>query len=488
MESVTKTHAEKVAASVAASTASAPRVAIIDDDALVRRLEEVWLTDAGVSVQTFTTGGAALAAIDSTFDAIVVDLGLEDMPGLHVVEHLRARGIDAPIVVVTAAREIETAVAAMRAGAYDYMTKPIDGPRLVAAVKRASERQVLARRVAGLQKELEAQRPSRSLVGDSAAMRAVSEQIERIKDSDVTVCILGESGTGKEVVARAIHESGKRLKGPFVAINCGAIPAALQESELFGHERGAFTGAANQHKGRFEQARGGTLFLDELGEMSPATQAALLRTLQERTIRRVGGTVDVPIDVRILCATHRDLEAEVRAGRFREDLYFRLFVFPIRLPALRDRRDDLPMLVTHLLKRLSVETGRRVDRVAPDALEAMTRHAWPGNVRELQNVLHRAVLSCDGDEIRLRDLPAELRTTMLPALPLGVGDDAIHHRLDGTIAAAPPIDDDGSVCLRELERRAIERALKRSNGRVEQAAKLLGIGRATLYRRLAEVS
>jgi DNA-binding NtrC family response regulator len=283
-----------------------------------------------------------------------------------------------------------------------------------------------------------------------------------VLDSDVNVCAFGESGTGKELVARALHDAGRRRAGPFVALNCGAIPATLQESELFGHERGAFTGASGQHRGRFEQAQRGTLFLDEIGEMSSSTQTSLLRTLQERVVRRVGGSQDIPVDVRIVCATHRDLEAEVAADRFRQDLFYRLVVYPIRVPPLRERLDDLPLLVGHFLRRFRKDVGRSIDRVTPEALELLARHDWPGNVRELENVIHRAMLSCEPDVLDVASLPPLLRQPREPA--------------------AAPL---GTLSLAALERDAIRQALQRAGGNVTHAAKLLGLGRATLYRRLA---
>jgi DNA-binding NtrC family response regulator len=303
-------------------------------------------------------------------------------------------------------------------------------------------------------------------------------QVERVVESDVTVCIYGESGTGKELVARAIHTGGPRQLGPFVAINCAAIPASLQESELFGHERGAFTGATQLHRGRFEQAHGGTLFLDEIGEMNSATQASLLRTLQERTIRRVGGSEEIPIDVRIVCATHRDLRAEVAARRFREDLYFRLVVYPIRVPALRERRDDIPLLVGHFLRELRGDVGREVSRINPETLDALARYPWPGNVRELMNVVHRSMLACRGDQIEIADLPSDVRKYASRATPDPKNGVAAQR------AQATETEEE-IITLRELERQAIARALRRTRGNVGQAARLLGIGRATLYRRLA---
>jgi DNA-binding NtrC family response regulator len=295
-------------------------------------------------------------------------------------------------------------------------------------------------------------------------MREVARKIERVVQSDVTVAVFGESGTGKELVARAIHDGGPRRGGPFVAINCAAIADSLQDSELFGHERGAFTGAVTQRRGYFEQANRGTLFLDELGEMSASTQARLLRTLEERAIRRVGGTELVSVDVRIVCATRRDLSSEMASGRFREDLFFRLVVYPIELPPLRERRGDIPLLVHEMLRRLTESSGRGPLRVHPKALGALERYEWPGNVRELINVVQRSLLLCQGDEITLADLPAHV-----VARP-----------------RAASVQTEGPVTpLRVLERSAIEHALGSAGGHVCTAAKLLGISRATLYRRMA---
>jgi DNA-binding NtrC family response regulator len=322
------------------------------------------------------------------------------------------------------------------------------------------------------------------LVGRSPAMDRLAQQVERVVQTDVTVAVFGESGTGKELVARAIHEGSARSGGPFVAVNCAAIVASLQESELFGHERGAFTGALQTRRGCFELANHGTLFLDELGEMSPAAQAALLRTLQERTVRRVGGSTDVPVDVRIVCATRRDLRAEVAAGRFREDLYFRLVVYPVELPPLRARASDVPLLVDHALAQLQTEP-RRVTSITPEALEALQQYAWPGNVRELFNVVQRSLLTCAGGEIGASDLPADVcppppsaRAPACATEQAGCAGDPARCQFRGRCGegAIPPLE--------ELERFATERAMEIAAGSVRQAAKMLGIGRATLYRKL----
>jgi DNA-binding NtrC family response regulator len=450
-------------------------VALVEDDPTARRLTRVWLEQAGYRVVEYDSGRAVREDDGELPSVVCVDLGLGDASGFEVMEHLRRRSPELPAIVVTAQRDVESAVAAMRAGAYDYLTKPVDRDRLLLSVKRACERRALVARVERLQNELSERKVLGSIVGTSPSMRELARQVERVLESDVAVCLFGESGTGKELVARAIHSGGPRHHGPFVPINCAAIPASLQESELFGHERGAFTGATQTRLGCFERAQGGTLLLDEIGEMSLSTQASLLRTLQEKTVRRVGGSQEIPVDVRIVCATHRDLRSEVEAGRFREDLYFRLVVYPIRLPPLRERMDDIPILVAHFLELL--QRGQKTVRsVSPETLEALSRHPWPGNVRELQNVIHRAVLACRSDEITLLDLPPDFRTA----------DERMN---ENTAISNPTVDDlDGPVIpLKELERREIKKALRATNGSVGKAAKLLGIGRATLYRRLAEL-
>jgi len=450
-------------------------VALVEDDPTTRKLVRAWLEGAGYSVSEYDSARAVREGLADRTSVACVDLHLGESNGFEVMEYLRERDPELPTIVVTADGEVQTAVAAMRAGAYDYLTKPIDRDCLLLSVRRACERRRLVDHVKNLQTALGNGRLFQAIIGSSPAMRELSQQVERVLESDVAVCLHGESGTGKELVARAIHQGGPRRNGPFVAINCAAIPASLQESELFGHERGAFTGATQTRLGCFERARGGTLLLDEIGEMSPAVQAVLLRTLQERTVRRVGGSQEIPTDVRIVCATHRDLRSEVDAGRFREDLYFRLVVYPIRLPALRDRVEDIPLLVAHFLDKLRTRGHHDVRYVAPDALEALSRHAWPGNVRELENVVHRCVLAARSDLVEFADLPPDLR---IPGEPAS-GPVAVRNASDD--------DDDTIVPLRELEERAIKKALRVTRGSVGRAAKLLGIGRATLYRRIAEI-
>jgi DNA-binding NtrC family response regulator len=448
-------------------------VALVEDDPTTRKLVRAWLEGAGYSVAEYDSARALKEGVGPQPSVACVDIHLGESNGFDVMGYLRERDPELPTIVITADGDVQTAVSAMRAGAYDYLTKPIDRDCLLLSVRRACERRRLVDRVKNLQTAL-GSGLFESIVGSSPAMRELSQQVERVLESDVAVCLQGESGTGKELIARAIHQGGPRRRGPFVAINCAAIPASLQESELFGHERGAFTGATQTRLGCFERARGGTLLLDEIGEMSPAVQAVLLRTLQERTVRRVGGNQEIPTDVRIVCATHRDLRSEVDAGRFREDLYFRLVVYPIRLPSLRNRTEDIPMLIAHFLEKLGARAPHGVRHIAPDALEALARHAWPGNVRELENVVHRCVLAARGDQIELADLPPDLQSgAAIPASrPVAIDDEA---------------DSSTIVPLRELEERAIKNALRVTRGSVGRAAKLLGIGRATLYRRIAEI-
>jgi DNA-binding NtrC family response regulator len=457
--------------------AARPLVAVVDDDPSAVRLFERLLDAAGLQTRACRSGREVLDLDLSTLAAVCLDVCLGDEDGVEVLRQLRARDPELPVIMVTAGQAIDTAVEAMRAGAYDYVIKPMDARRLVPAVQRAVDRRALALRVSSLEKELGAG-AARPIVGKSPAIRETLALVDRVRSADVPVCLRGETGTGKELFARAIHQGSLRKAGPFVALNCAAIAETLLESELFGHERGAFTGAASLHRGCFEQAQGGTLLLDEVGEMSPAVQASLLRALEERTIRRVGGTADIAIDARIISATHRDLDEEVRAGRFRQDLFYRLVVFPITVPPLRDRRDDVPLLVAHVLTELAAKGGGP-RLIEPVALEALLAHDWPGNVRELQNVIVRARLACDGSTIGLAHLPLALRQPRRRRS----SPPAAH-----ALQAATSDEGAGAtiITLRELERRQIKRALRATNGNMSRAARLLGIGRATLYRKLED--
>jgi len=428
------------------------RIAVVDDDPTMRSLLGLWLGGAGYDAVPFEGGAGAIQGVDPAMAAVCLDLGLDDLPGIEVLKRLRALHPDVPVIVVTARTRVEAVVEAMKAGAYDYLAKPLDELRFGQTVRRAVEHHAMKSRVRRLENELGERGLLDMLAAQSGPMREVALGVERVRDADVNVAIMGESGTGKEVVARAVHEGQKTRDGAFVAVNCASIPHSIQESELFGHEKGAFTGALATHRGKFEQASGGTLFLDEIGEMAPATQASLLRVLQERVIVRVGGRAEIPVDARVICATHRDLAAEVRAGRFREDLYFRLVVYPIRLPPLRERVEDLPLLVAELLRRSRIARDRAIRSLSPEAFDALATYGWPGNIRELDNVLSRACLSCDGTEIGVHHLPPEIRAPRRSAVPPRPPSRA-PKRLDG-------------ATLREMEKRAVRQAVEACGGNI----------------------
>lgn len=456
-------------------------VVIVSHDFDTREFLRDRIEAAGFSVIEFDHGQEVLQRETSEWMAVCLDLELDDMGGMDVLRHLRARDVMLPIVLIAADQDINAAVQAVRLGAHDYIAKPLEGQRVIQSLREAAEYRRERWRLQPAEPAGDEEQLLGSLVGRSSPMRSLVRQLRRVLKAEVPVCILGETGTGKELVARAIHEQGSRSQGPLVAVNCAAFAESLLESELFGHDRGAFTGAFATHKGCFEQAQGGTLFLDEVGEMSASTQVRLLRTLQERTIRRVGGTAEVRVDVRIIAATHRDLLAEVRAGRFREDLYYRLAVYPLRVPPLRERASDIPLFISHFLRKAGGGDKSRPSRVTPEVLQALLRYHWPGNVRELENVILRAALSCDGPQIELEHLPAELRALVLPVIPKCAVS-------GGRGIGQPLLDMEAVVPIRELERREILKALAVTSGSVTKAARLLGLGRATLYRRLGELN
>jgi DNA-binding NtrC family response regulator len=415
-----------------------------------------------------TNPDAALAILDvRPVQLLLVDL---DMPGagLAFLQVLRERWSQLPVLVTSERDSARAAVRALRAGARDYLLRPLDMAELVHSVDEV---------VRSLRTEPE-HRKARAIgsisfsdiIGDCDAMREVYEHIATVRNSKIAVFVGGETGTGKELVTRAIHRAGPRASSPFVAINCGAIPEHLQESELFGHERGAFTGATASRTGRFEQAQGGTLFLDEVGELSAGAQVRLLRVLQDGTFTRVGGTDAMQSDVRIISATHRDLKAMVAAGEFREDLYYRLIVYPIHVPALRERGSDIRRLVAHMIHKFGPDVGHPVEGLTPEAFDCVECYAWPGNVRELENVVHRAMLLASGGLITKDCLPAAIR-----------GDEEPRATVPRVEDLAP---DPTKLSLADAEKHAIERALEAAGGNVTRAAKKLGIARATIYRKM----
>ena len=423
-------------------------VAVFEHDPVTRQTLDHVLKTLGARAEYHASSDLLLGKGCKEWALACVSLG---EAGLGILQQLRGRHPRLPILVLSTRPSVEWAVEAMRAGAADCITKPLDRERLRTVLGR-----LLEQRAPALSSE--------AIVGHSACIRELHGKVARAADSDVVVCLRGETGTGKELVARGIHERSRRRKGPFVAVNCAAIPPQLQESVFFGHERGAFTGAVAAHKGSFEQAHNGTLLLDELGEMSLATQAVLLRVLDERKVQRVGGTAEVPVNIRVICATHRNLEEEVAAGRFRRDLYYRLVVYQIDLPPLHQRLEDLPALVEHFLSRAAPGLGGS-PRMSMAALSVLSAHKWPGNVRELKNAVQSSALVCDGREIMPENLPVSVRFAA--------------NRVEAMAESSEP-----HLTFREIERLAILREIKASNGNVDKAARLLGMSRATVYRRL----
>ena len=438
------------------------RVLVVEDDTSQRRIAEYRLTEAGYDVELAADGNAGLDAFERMApDLVVTDLRMPGRSGADLAAEILRRDPAVPVIVMTGHGTIESAVEAMRRGVADYVTKPVSWDEMLVVVARELGRAELTRENRALRATLKTRHRFDSIVGRSPELLAVFATMDRLKDVDATVLIEGESGTGKELVARALHYEGARSDGPFVAVNCGAIPGDLVESELFGHERGAFTGAGRVHRGYFEQADRGTLFLDEVAEIPPPAQVTLLRALTERRIRRVGAESDLPIDVRIIAATNRDLATAVEEGDFRSDLYYRIAVVPVRLPPLRRRGADVVLLAKHFADEAA---GRSVE-VSDEAAALLRRRSWPGNVRELQNVVERAiVLGLTGDVLRASDFE-DVRTGSL-ALP---EDD--------------PFPDEG-VDLALIERGWIQRALEHTSGNRSQAARLLGISRQTLLYRM----
>ncbi len=472
-----------------------PVILVVDDDPIVCDLVAHWLGRENQRVETRESGESALTSLGQVRpDVVILDLSMPGLDGLEVLVRIKSAMPRTPIIILTGTTDIATVVTAMQRGAFDYLAKPVARDNLLDTVAKALDHVRRTRRIA----ELDSGRTAADeldhldgIVGRSAPMRALFRQIERVAASDVTVLVHGESGTGKELVARSLHDRSARHKGPFVALNCAAIPESLQESELFGHEKGAFTGAVGRHSGRFEQANGGTLFLDEIGEIAPSLQAKLLRVFQERRFHRVGGTQEVQVDVRIVAATHRDLFADVAQGRFREDLYYRLAVFELEVPPLRDRPGDLPLLVERLTADLAKKHNKPGLELHTETVEFLTRYRWPGNVRELQNALERAVVVASDRVVRAEDLP---RRVYDPLMLVDASTRGAATSAGAPVVPARPADDPPRTALRaeptpilpviELERRAILDALARTGSNVSEASRLLGIPRTTMYRKL----
>ena len=439
------------------------RILVVDDEEIVRESLSGWLEKDGYTVATAPDGPQAVARLNAErWSIMLVDMKMPGMDGLQVLEQARQIQPDTTVVIMTAYATVDTAVSAIKLGAYDYLVKPFDPEELSLMIEKIVSQQALLRENTLLRKVLKREYRFRDLVSKNPAMRSTFDLARTAAASNSTILILGESGTGKELLARAIHAESPREHLPFVAVSCAALTESLLESELFGHEKGAFTGAVSRQRGKFEAAHRGTLFLDEIGDISPKLQLDFLRVLETRRFTRVGGVESIEVDVRIIAATNRDLKKAVENGAFREDLYYRLNVIPIHLPPLRDRREDLPLLVENLIEQLAIECGRRIDGVSHDAMALLMGHHWPGNVRELRNVLERAIVVAQGPVLQAADLG-------LAREPAAQGAPA---------AGAEP------ATLETVERLHIAHVLDHTGGNVTQAARILDIDRVTLYNKI----
>jgi two-component system response regulator PilR (NtrC family) len=451
-------------------------VLVVDDERSMREFLAICLRREGHAVSVAESGDAALEWLSgNAADVVVTDLNMPGkVNGLGLLDGIRQRGLDTEVIVVTAFATPETAIAAMKQGAYDYLTKPFKVDEINAVIERALEKRALVEANLALREKVTGRYRLASLLGRSTQMQRVFELIGKIHSTRTSVLITGESGTGKELAARALHSEGNRASKSFVAVNCGAIPDELMESELFGHKRGSFTGAVADKLGLFQQADGGILFLDEIGELSLGLQVKLLRALQERKVKPVGDTIEHDVDVRVITATNRELEEEVARGAFRSDLYYRLNVIEMRLPALRQRRDDIPLLIDHFVRRYGVEQEKRLQGVTPEAMKILQDYDYPGNVRELENIVEHAVTMTSGPRIDVVDLP-RLRQPAASAAA------------DGAAVALPEEGFDLDRALADYERTIVMRALEQTAGVRKRAARLLGITFRSLRYRLAKL-
>ncbi|PWE18644.1 sigma-54-dependent Fis family transcriptional regulator [Marinicauda salina] len=475
----------------------AKTVLIVDDDPTQRRLMQAVLEKQGHHPETADSGEAGLERVRrGGVDVVLLDLVMPGMDGIETLEAIHARSPELPVIVLTAHGGIETVVKAMRAGAVDFFVKPASPERIAVSIRNAFKVRDLSGEVSRLKRAQSGQLGFKDMVAEAPAMRQVARLGERAARSSIPILITGESGVGKELVARSIMAASDRAGRPFVAVNCGAIPQNLVESTLFGHEKGAFTGAVAKHMGKFQEADGGTLFLDEIGELPLDMQVKLLRALQEGEVDPVGSKKSVKVDVRIISATNRDLAEQVKQGEFREDLFYRLNVFPIEVPPLRERRDDIPALVRHFIARFNAQEGKSVLDATGETMDLLAGHEWKGNVRQLENAVFRAVVLCDGDYLTPEDFP------QISGLTPGLKDDAPADAAKSAPAAPEadaepadgaeigPIDitDPGGHIrsLEDIERDLIAFAIETYSGRMAEVARRLGVGRSTLYRKVRE--
>ncbi len=481
----------------------AKTILIVDDEEVQLRLLETTVARQGYETLTVTSGAEALHMLEgrtpASIDLVLLDISMPEMTGIEVLQKLRPLRPSLPVIVLTAHSSISNVVEAMRAGATDFIVKPASAERIRSAVANALEQNGMVGELEPMVESLSEDLGFEDLVGSSPAMLEVVDIAKKAATSNIPVLIEGESGVGKELFARAIQQASDRRDKPFITVNCGAIPENLVESILFGHEKGAFTGAAEKHTGKFVEADGGTLFLDEIGELPFDTQVKLLRALQEGEIEPVGARSTIKVDIRLISATNRDMADRVASGKFREDLYYRLNVFPLNIPSLRKRREDIPALVKHFIARVAKTEGLDNKDVSQDTLTLLVNHNWPGNIRQLQNAIFRAVILSDDNELRPSDFPQILSHAQRRAAEVlsNPGDilksGAFGGGMENVIAAPADaglltfIDDEGEVKqLRAIEAEMIALAIKKYNGRMSEVARRLGIGRSTLYRKLEE--
>ncbi|MDZ7831885.1 MAG: sigma-54 dependent transcriptional regulator [Desulfobacterales bacterium] len=448
-----------------------PNILVVDDDPGHRTTLKTVLKSWNYRISEAGDGQAAVSTVkDSPCDLILMDVRMAVMNGIDALKQIKVYNPSIPVVIMTAYSSVESAVEAMKAGAYDYLTKPLDFDELKLTIERAMEHTQLKDENRDLKAQLKNMAQARQIIGTSSSMQQLLEMVATVAPSEATVLITGESGTGKELIARAIHANSNRSRAPMVTVNCAALTKSLLESELFGHEKGAFTGAEKRREGRFVRADKGTLFLDEVGEMSMAMQVKLLRVLQEGEIQRVGGETPIYVDVRIIAATNMDLRAMAENGKFREDLFYRLNVVHLHAPSLRERVDDIPLLAQHFLNHYAERNRKKIKGFNPQAMDRLLKYPWPGNARELENAVERAVILSPGDYISEKDLPLSI---MRP-----------DSRETDTQKPERSEEIDGS--LDDIERAAIEKALSKTNGNKSEAARLLGINRRTLYNKLSK--
>jgi DNA-binding NtrC family response regulator len=438
-------------------------ILVVDDEEIVRESLLEWLREDGYQVEAEEDGLKALEKFkERSWDIALIDLKMPKMDGLELMEKVKESHPETQVVIITAYATVNTAVQAMKIGAYDYLVKPFNPEELSLLIKRLVESQTLIKEISYLRKELQKQYQFYDLISKSDTMQRVFDLAHTIAKSNSNILILGESGTGKELLARAIHNESLRAPGPFIPVSCVALTETLLESELFGHEKGAFTDAIAQKKGKFELADGGTIFLDEIGDISPKLQLSLLRVLQEREFTRVGGTKPIKVDVRIIAATNRDLKKGVEEGKFRDDLYYRLNVISIELPPLREHKEDVPLLAHHFIEKLNIEMGGKVERISEEALDLLLEYDWPGNVRELENVMERAMVITKGTFIKAEDLHLSPQVT----------------KIRGTTPLS------GDKTIKAVEKKHIAKILTENNWNIQKSAEQLGIDRVTLYNKI----